>query len=523
VVFPGFFVLADLARPGGGWRVALGRWRLLLFPLLLALGFAVSVKILLESGRDGVLGHIPDWWGGSYGANLGTALRAASYQALFAAFPFVPSLDWYMDLSRTLLEPCALASGAFLLVLLGLGLRGALAGRGGAAVAGAGVLWAFLGGLLTSQILFPVGIPRADRFLYLSLAGVAAAAAVGFQRVAAVRARAAAVMGLAVVAGLGCIAADRAGAWSDEMTMWHEGPSGGGSPRARAWFIAKRNQVAARTFDRAVEALDAGDAEVAERLLGQAREEFEALIAELTELRAWWWERTGLDVDSSFEARIRRNLSRVHFRSGDYGKALAEAEASVELDAGDARSFALEAIALERLGSIQKAGWRMESALAAAPPVRQFIPGAEEEGPVPPVDAASVLVPVAEWRLSRGLDGAALRALEMAARAYPDPDRNPAVEQAPDLREKIRAKRAAVEAAAAASPRDPALLAAPHHRETLERFPGDAGARLGLARCLDALGRGEEAAELRRLVLADPSSGEDALREAREGLREGGR
>ncbi len=577
VVFPGFFVLADLARPGGGRREALSRWRLFLLPTLLALGFALWVKVLLESGRSGILGHIPGWWGGSYGANLGTAVRAGAYQALFAAFPFVPSLDWYMDLSRSLLEPGALASALLLAALLALGLRGALRGGPPAALAGSGILWALLGGLLTSHLLFPVGIPRADRFLYLSLAGAAAVAAAGFQRAFSFHPRGAMLLGGAAVLGLGLLAADRTGAWRDEATMWSLAPAEGYSPRARGWFIARRTRHAARTFDRGVEALDAGEGERARRLLAESRGELEVLLSEVKVLRDEWRERTGLEVDARFEARIRRNLSRVLFRSGDAEGALREAEASSVLDPGDSRSLALEAIALERLGRLQEAGWRMEAALAAAPPAGPFLPGAEDEGLVPPLDAAAVLVPVARWRLSRGYDGAALRALRAAARAWPEPGRNPAVEQAPDLEAQIGARRSALEAAARADPGNAALAAArvayvgmgsadmeaarmayratfgvgmegpslrtlwalatmeaddteegwkaadAHHGATLEEFPGDAGALLGKARCAASLRRPEEAASLRRRVLADPAATEEALREAREGLDGGGR
>lgn len=495
VVFPGFFVLADLARPGGGREAALGRWRLLVPPLLLAAGFGLGVKLLLESGRRGVLGHIPGWWGGSYGANLGTALRAAAYQALFAAFPFVPSLDWYMELSRSLAEPCALASAAFLAALLALGIRGVLRGGAGAPLAGAGVLWAFLGGLLTSHLLFPVGIPRADRFLYLSLAGAAAAAAVGYARAASVHPRAAAVLGALAVLGLGGITHDRTAAWADEKTLWIEGPAGGYSPRARGWFIAERTFRAAKTFDRGVEALDAGKPEAAARLLAGARAELEVLLGEVVAVREEWRERTGLDVDARFEARIRRNLSRVLFRSGDAAGALREAEASTALDPGDPRSLALEAIALERLGRLQRAGWRMEEALAAAPPPAQFVPGAEAEGMVPPVDAAAVLLPVAKWRLSRGLDGAALRALEAAAKALPDPERNPAIEQAPDLALQIAARRKALDAACAAAPRDAGAAAA------RIAYVGLGGADMEAARMAwrEAFGTAMEGASLRTL------------------------
>lgn len=566
VVFPGFFLLADLARPGGGVAEARRRWPLLVLPVLAAGFFALRVRGILAEPRDGMVGHIPGWWGGSYATNLALALRAAAYQALFLPFPFVPSQDWYMPLSRSLLEPCVLASGLFLAGLLALACRLLLRGGPAAGRIGTGILWAFLGGLLTSHLLFPVGIPQAERFLYLSLVGAVLAAATLLEGLAAARPRTVAALAAGVVLGWGILSADRVGAWRDEEAVWTEGPSGRYSPRGHAWSLETRNRAFAVVLNQSAAAAARGDLPAGRKLLDEARAGFEAVLEEVLEARRRWVALTDLPPGTRLEARVRRNLARVHFSAGDAGAALREAEASSALDPGDPRSLGLEAVALLELGRLQRAGWRMEQAVAA----RRRDPGVPEAEPagVPPRDAAAVLGPVSAWRLGRGYDGAALRALRTSAALYPHPSLNPAVEQVPDLEEKIRGKRALVAAAADGAPSsfgarasrvlyagmgsgdmeaarsayravfggepETAVLrtlwamatmeadeteegwraAEFHHARTLELHPRDAGARLGLARCRISFERYGEAAELlgevRRDPLAPPAARDEA-------------
>ncbi len=536
VVFPGFLVLADLARPDGGADFARSRWRLLVLPAMVAIVYFVVVRLIL-----GPLGHLPGWWGGSYGANLGTAARAAGFQVLSALFPFVPSIDWYLPASRSLLEPGTVAAGLLLLALLAAAAAAVLRGGPGLRLAGAGVLWGFLGGLVTSHLLFPVGIPTAERFLYLPLAGLALAAGAAFHRLAAAWPGPLLALGAAAVAGLGLVAAERTPVWRSEQVLWKEGPAGAFSPRAENSRISERNRAGADLLDRAIAVRGRGEGAACADLLSRARTELEGAAAMALDLQAWWDRTAGLVVDEGLQARVRRNIARVLYRQGDHEGALREAGRSLALEAGDPRGLDLEAIALLSLGKVRRAGWRMEEALEAA--ARE---GAKEWRPghtgVPAEDVAAVASAVAPWRAARGHEGAAIRLLRAASAAVQDRAWVAAVEKArADLEAGVEAVRRDLAAASLGPSEEPnafaalvvracrgaadreeaaaifrrALDAAPEsaakrtawalavlegddreegwraaeefHRETLRLYPGDGGAHLGLDRCREAL------------------------------------
>ncbi len=562
LVYPGFLVLADLARPGGGPAAVKRSLPRYVPPLLAAAGFGIAVRALLVGIRSGQLGHLEGWWGGSYGTNLATAAKAAAYQGLFAAFPAIPATEWYVAPARSAFEPFGLLCGAGVAAALVLAARAAWKGGPGARVAGSGVLFLALGGMMTSSLLFTVGIPRTDRFLYLSLAGAALVHGVLLERLSRPWPRLAPALAAAGLAAMAAITVARIGVFRDDETFWREASVGIAGPRPESRVLSMRNREGNALLDRAAEEDARGNAAAALLDLAAARAVFEEVAEATAAHNARWKEVIGFPIDGGLELRARRNLALARLRGGDAAGAL-EALAKADLtDPGDARGLFLEALALRMQGRMQRAGWRIESSLAK-----------KGEPPTPP-ETAALLNAVAAWRASRGFDGPAIRALRRSAALVPDARRNPVVAQIPALEARVAARRRALADAAAAAPGEPgprftsvlyegrggspaeartawaaavgsspataqardlwaaAVLEAEEseegwteaeawHRETLHRFPGNAGALLGIGRCREAFEDGEGAGKAYREVLALPDLPDDARREAEDGLGRG--
>ena len=566
VVFPAILLVADLARPGGGvaaFRRRLGPWAI---SVIVALAFALTAREVISSAL-GALGHLRGWWGGSYDANLGTAARAAAFQVAFAVLPVVPSIDRFLEPSAGLLEVGALASAASVLGLLALAAVALLRGGPRARLAGGGAVAAFAAGFLTSHVLVVVGIPTAERFLYLPLAFGAAALAALVDRAVPV-ARGAVLGGAALaVLALGAVSFERAECWRSNEALWNLGTADGFAPRGEFWRLEGRNREANLLLSQGAVLHAAGRPDAARESRERARDGFASIARDAAALNAYWRRTVGFPANADFEARIRRNLALARLRTGDPKGALEDCDAAEALDPDNPRSLRFRAEALEALGSAQRAGWSIERALATE----------EADDPVPREIAARILNAAAEWRVARGYDGAAVRALARSAELVPDRTRNSAVERLPDLRAQVEARLASLEADAARRPGDFAARAAAViyagrgsgdaargrtaflrafdgapdspslrtlralaefeatdrekdwaaaeavHRATLDAFPGDPGALLGLARCREARDDGEGAVRAWRAVLADPAAPLHAHREARDGLARGGR
>ncbi len=560
LVYPGFLVLADLARPDGGGPAAVWRRRLgYLLPALLAAGFGLAVRALLTGVRGGQLGHLGSWWGGSYGTNLATAAMAAAYQGVFAALPLIPATEWYLLPARSVLEPFALLCGAGVAGALAAAARGVLRGGRDAVLAGTGVLFFALAGLMTSSLLFTVGIPRTDRFLYLSLAGAAMVHGVLLERLARPWPRLAPALAAAGVLGMAAISFARIDAFRDDETFWREAAAGRSGPRPECHLLTLRNREGTALLERAAGESARGEDAVAVRDFAGARAIFEEVVAATASFNARWKDLIGFPMDGGLENLAKRNLALAKLRSGDPAGALRSLEEAARTDPANSRGLFLEALALRAEGRMQRAGWRIEAYLAKPDPS------------LSPTEAAAVLNAVAAWRASRGLDGATLRALHHSASLVPDGRRNPVVGELPALEARVAARRRELAAAAAARPGDLAAqlvrvlyegrggspreareayqgpfgagpetgptrdlwaaatmeaddteagwrAAEKWHRETLLRFPGDAGALLGLARCRESLEDRAEAARRYREVRDIPGVSPDALREAEEGL-----
>ncbi|MHC4923404.1 MAG: NACHT domain-containing protein [Planctomycetota bacterium] len=558
-VAPALLVLVDLARRDGeGWKAVRRNGARYLLPFALSLAAYFLVKGMLEEARQLPMGHLRQrWWGGTFGTNFGVSMKAGAFQVIFAALPVRPSLDWYMPLSRNALSLGVILSGLLHLLVLGAAVRLTVATSSARRAAGAGMLAAYVGGLATSHLLFPVGIPTADRFLYLPLVGgsLALAALADGLLMRLPRGRIVAAVG---VVALMTVSAVRVGAWGSEQDLWDHGPAGAYSPRNEKQRLGIENDEIAALIGEAAALQTTGDGENARAILDEAVVRLERCIASARRLNDFWVSQLDEPLAASTEARLLRNLSAAQLRRGDAGSALVAAEQSLELQADHALGHHALAVALDRLDMYPAAGWFMETALRL------------DESAVPARDAAAVLNKAATWRMDRGLFGAARRALSASARLLPDATANGAVAAVSQVDAQIRQRsdallsvpdgdrggawavqwvtyvgviRGDVEAARKefdryfGSGQDTAALrtlwalatmeaddteegwwaAAEHHRLTMEMFT-DAGVRLGLARSWEATGQIDLARKAFLGVSQDPEAPDAARSAARAAL-----
>jgi tetratricopeptide (TPR) repeat protein len=535
VVFPLLLMVVDVLRPAGnGIREPVQRWSRYLLPLAISATYALAAKALLEDARGLPLGHLLGWWGDSYGANLATAARAALYQVLFALFPLRPSVDWYVLPSRGLWEPAAWVAGALLLAAAVASFRW-VRRPGAARWVGGGFLFAAAAAFLTSHVLFPVGIPTAERFLYLPLVGLAMALVPLWDTLGTAAPRLRCVLVATALAALTTLSAHRNAVWHGEEILWSRGPSGAYSPRAERSSLGAVASGALRLLVESDEKERAGDAAAAVTLREEALASLDAAAPRVAVLAAFWVRHIGV-IDSHprtpLAARIQRARAAVLSSLGRHDEAVAAASRARALAPELPVNVFTDAVTLFRAGHRVRAGWAMEEALRL---------GVDAPG-VDAADASVVLNGVAEERLARGLIGAALRALRRSASLQPDAGRNGAVARIPELEALVASARGPVETAFRASPKDAAAAMAAvvfrgvvegdvegarrlflasfkdsadgpglrnlwamatmeaddteagtraaldYHGQTLQRHPGDPGARLGQARCQASLG-----------------------------------
>jgi tetratricopeptide (TPR) repeat protein len=206
---------APSARAAGGWlRAPVGY-----LVVLAALG---GLALALTYG--GHVLHIATerpWHGGSFGANLATVARVWVKYLQLVLWPAQLSVDYSYDafpVSTSIFDPRALASGAVLLALAGVGW--ASWRRGGRL--GPGLLWIAVT-LLPVSHLIPFRELLAEHYLYIPMIGVAliAAGAVDEARTRwPGRQRWIAVATMVVVGALAVRTGVRNRDWRDRITLW---------------------------------------------------------------------------------------------------------------------------------------------------------------------------------------------------------------------------------------------------------------------------------------------------------------
>lgn len=158
VVFPGAVLLVDLLRREKiryAWYTVYG---------VLALGYTVFWFLFLGQGKISGVGHLDRFWGGSYGANLLTMSKGFLYYLNELLFPIGIVIDYHVPATRALDAGSAIG----IVAVIAIGIAAWLAGpRARFAYA-----WFFLLLLPVSNLVRPIGIPTAERFLYLPSIGL---------------------------------------------------------------------------------------------------------------------------------------------------------------------------------------------------------------------------------------------------------------------------------------------------------------------------------------------------------------
>jgi hypothetical protein len=206
------------------WREAALPWRPYLAYGALAAGYYLLWRGMMEHP-----GHLQEWWGGSYGANLQAMARGFAYYLKNLALPVLLIFDYYVPATPAF--DLGTLAGLVLLagVLLGC-VRGSARFRFAAA-------WFFITMLPTSNLIQTVGIPTAERFLYVPSVGFAFWAG-GLP--ARVKPRWIAVAGsVAVVLCFGSLTFVRAGVWKSGDHLQADSASKARTPRIRIYLAAK--------------------------------------------------------------------------------------------------------------------------------------------------------------------------------------------------------------------------------------------------------------------------------------------
>ncbi len=302
VVFPALAFLADwFFRDGRRTRATLARWRRWALYSGMAAAY-VAVFFGLHAAHGVSVAHIEVRWGGSLAGTFLLLARAFVYYARLVLLPVDMALDYFLPEARGL-DPVTVACVAVAIGALALALRGAIRRGGEGPFA---VFFAVVALLPVSHLVAPVGIPTAERFLYLPLAGIAAWAGALLAR-SWERAGPARGLAIAVLLCLFAVSAERAPIWRSNPALWIVGPAARrGSPRMPAMRadIARMEADALRGEEDRLRA-QGRTAEAAAvrtrraRLLAEARANYDESVA--------LWGRTPLRQDEgTLTVRARR-------------------------------------------------------------------------------------------------------------------------------------------------------------------------------------------------------------------------
>ena len=242
VVVPGLWLAWDFFfrrdRLRRGLRSA-ALWRGAVAGLLLVVAF-----LFWRAHVGAAMRQVPEPLGGSHLAAVRTMLAGLGWYAATILFPFGPTFDARVPVQESFLAAPVLA-GLLVLVLLCAGLRfGTRRSRLGCA-------WFLMALVPVSNVIVPLKVPTADRFLYLPLMGISFAAVEGVVRLP-VRVARTAVPALLVL--LGALTIVRIGDWRDDASLIAAGKRV--RPRSTMLLWAEASLANSRALD----ALEAGDA-----------------------------------------------------------------------------------------------------------------------------------------------------------------------------------------------------------------------------------------------------------------------
>ena len=260
VVLPALVFAVRLMRPveGPPGRVAPA--------LRAALPFvAVSAGYLAYRGlvQVGETAHATSFvLGGSTAGTFSTMFRGMGAYLVSAVLPVRTDTDWYLTPTTSLWIPSALAWLAVLVALVATAIRT----RARLPLVAAAITIYLFPLIPVANWPFQLGIPTAERFLYVSLLGLALIVAGAATRRRVIPAAVAAIFALGVISHAGTPD------WYDDDTLMASAMTHGTSPRGPAWFAATRRE---RAVDSLTAAGDVADPDEAGRQRAAAIAELE--------------------------------------------------------------------------------------------------------------------------------------------------------------------------------------------------------------------------------------------------------
>ena len=183
-------------------------------------------------------GHLDgNLWGGSYPMTLLTMAKGFNHYARVLALPVHFTVDWYLPPSSGL----GFAEAKSLLILALLGAAAWLGGRRSRFA----LAWFFIAILPASNLIVPIGIPTAERFLYLPAMGLALIAGPFFARHPK--------PAIVVFALLFALTAQRSWTWRSNTALWQAADKVAPVPRGldylAGWELATAHELRASLAD----------------------------------------------------------------------------------------------------------------------------------------------------------------------------------------------------------------------------------------------------------------------------------
>ncbi len=300
------------------------------------LGVALAIYLVLRQDAVGARLIWPGWAGVSAGARMLTASRVLLEYLVLFVFPKTLLAEYWtgaVPIAHSLFAPMVLLALA-LWIAIGVYV---VRKRNDDRVGVFAIAWFFITMLPISNLLFPVGIAKAERILYLPSAGLCLVCAWGYAKLmrrVPVQVPAVALAG--VLVALIARTAVRNRDWKDNATL--TAATLVHSPRSPLMNdMAGRELALAGNYEKAIPfyrtALESAPdaplilAHLAESLL--AKGDTTAAFAELQRAAK----------ANPNDATVRANLGVIYFQRRDYDSALRELEFSSRLNQNDAKTF----------------------------------------------------------------------------------------------------------------------------------------------------------------------------------------
>jgi len=334
VVFPGAVLIADRLR---GERIRVG-WYALYGALCVC--YTVFWFFFLGKGEMDGFGHLNQFWGGSYGANLLTMSKGFLYYLNELLFPVGLAIDYHVPASTSLDTGAALGIAAVVVIGVAAGLAGPRARFAFA--------WFFILLLPMSNLVRPIGIPTAERFLYLPSVGIALWAAPYLAR---------SRLTLGILVCFFALTFARCFDWQSSEALFASAARVTATPRG----LSHRANA---ELEKAHAELAAADRALMEKRGGhvkRAREHAEEVVRLVDELLALYEEQILLSP-GKLGAVVLSQKANAFVILEEYDQALEAADAAIKLDKKCANAFYNAAVALSRLGEHGKAAANLERA-----------------------------------------------------------------------------------------------------------------------------------------------------------------